>query len=258
MLPGELREALAGAMIKTRYQPIVAMADGQPFALEALARLNHPALGTLSPDRFVPQMEDAGLAAQLTELVSRQAFADMMGPFLIGRGLRITINFPLDVLLAQEALDRLEAQRAAAGIPAEQVVVELTESRPVEDVVTLRRSLEWLRARGYRAAIDDVGPAVPSLATLLELPFTALKLDMGLVQQVEDDAEIASFLQATTDQALAHGLSVIAEGVATAGIWYRMKAMGVTAAQGFLVARPLPVAAVPVWLAAWKAAPGIV
>jgi hypothetical protein len=82
ILTSELREALAGAMIETRYQPIVAMSDGTPFGLEALARLNHPTLGTLAPDRFVPQMEDAGLAAQLTEIVSRQAFADMTGPFL--------------------------------------------------------------------------------------------------------------------------------------------------------------------------------
>lgn len=255
MLSGELRDALASAMIETRYQPIVAMSDGRPFALEALARLNHPVLGTLSPDRFVPQMEDAGLAAQLTEIVSRQAFADMAGPLLRDLGLRVTVNFPLDVLLAKEALDRLEEQRAAAAIPPEDVIIELTESRPVDDIATLRRSLEWLRARGYKAAIDDVGPAVPRLAPLLDLPFTALKLDMGLVQQVEHNAEIAAFLLKTINQAKAHGLSVIAEGVETVGIWRRMKAMGVDAAQGFLVARPLHVAAVPVWMEAWKSAP---
>ncbi len=257
MLPGELREALAGAMIETRYQPIVAMADGTLFALEALARLNHPVLGTLSPDRFIPQMEDAGLAARLTEVVSHCAFADMAGPVLANRGLRVTINFPLDVLLSAEALIRLEEQRVAAGIPADHVVVELTESRPVDDVVTLRRSLEWLRERGYRAAIDDVGPAVPRLAPLLELPFTALKLDMALVQQVESDKDVAAFLEATTRQAKARGLAVVAEGVETTAIWRRMKAMGVDAAQGFLVARPLPVNAVPIWLRAWNAGPRI-
>ena len=255
MLPGELREALASAMIETRYQPIVAMSDGRAYAVEALARLNHPTLGTLSPDRFVPQMEDAGLAAQLTEIMSRQAFADMTGPFLRDLGLRVTVNFPLDVLLAPAALDRLEEQRAAAGIPADRVIVELTESRPVEDIPTLRLSLEWLRTRGYKVAIDDVGPAVPRLTPLLELPFTAIKLDMGLVRQVQENTSVKAFLETTIAAAHLRGMAVIAEGVETVPLWRAMKAMGVDAVQGFLVARPLPVAAVPIWLDAWKANP---
>ena len=258
MIPSELREALAGAMIETRYQPIVGLADGTPFGVEALARLNHPVLGTLAPDRFIPQMEDAGLAAQLTEIVSRQAFADMTSPDLRGLGLQIAVNFPLDVLLAQVALDRLEEQRAAAGIPAEQVIVELTESRPVEDIAKLRVSLEWLRARGYRAAIDDVGPAVPHLTPLLELPFTAIKLDMGLVQQVEGNAGVLAFLAHSIERAHARGMAVVAEGVETEPLWRAMKALGVDAAQGFLVARPLAIAAVPAWRAAWNDKPAIV
>jgi EAL domain-containing protein (putative c-di-GMP-specific phosphodiesterase class I) len=255
MLPGELRKALAGAMIETRYQPIVLMSNGMPHALEALARLNHPTRGTLSPDRFVPQMEDAGLAAQLTEIVSRQAFADLAGPHLRGLGLRITVNFPLDVLLAPLALHRLEEQRAAAGIQADDVIVELTESRPVEDLDTLRVSLEWLRARGYRVAIDDVGPAVPRIARLLDLPFTAIKLDMSMVRRAEEEPDIQAFLTDTIARAHARRISVVAEGVETVPLWRAMKAMGVDAAQGFLVARPLPVAAVPVWLKAWNETP---
>jgi EAL domain-containing protein (putative c-di-GMP-specific phosphodiesterase class I) len=258
MLPGELREALAGAMIETRYQPIVAMADGKPMAVEALARLNHPTLGTLSPDRFVPQMEDAGLAAQLTEIISHQAFADMAGPSLRDLGLWVTVNFPLDVLMAPEALDRLEEQRRAAGVPAERVVVELTESRPAEDVPTLRRSLDWLRGRGYKVAIDDVGPAVPLLTQLMTLPFTAIKIDMGLVRDVDKDPQVRAFLSATIEEAHKRGMAVVAEGVETVPLWHAMKTMGVDAAQGFLVARPLPVAAVPVWLASWLASPTIV
>ena len=251
MQPNELRDALAGSMIETRYQPIVRIADRRPTALEALARLNHPERGTLLPDRFVPQIEDAGLAPELTELVSDRAFADMTGPLLAGRGLAITVNFPLDVLLTPSALRRLEAQRLAAGIPADQVVVELTESRPVEDFVALRRPLEYLRNLGYRVAIDDAGPAVPGLARLVELPFTSLKLDKDLVQQSVDDPAATAALRGMIALAHRHGLPVVAEGVETALIWDHMQALGVAEAQGFLVARPLPVAAVPVWLDAW-------
>lgn len=247
----ELRAALDGAMIETRYQPIVRIADRRPVGLEALARLNHPERGTLLPGRFVPQIENAGLAAELTSLVSARAFADLAGPFLARRGLRMSVNFPLDVLLQPAALDRLEQQREAAGIAADRIIVELTESRPVDDIPTLRRSLERLRSQGYGAAIDDVGPAVPRLAPLLELPFTSLKLDKVVVQRVIESEEARTFLANTTGQAKARGLTVVAEGVESSAIWDEMQALGVDEIQGFLAARPLPVAAVPIWWDAW-------
>lgn len=250
----DLREALAGSMIEARYQPIVRMADRQPVALEVLARLMHPVRGIVSPDRFVPQLEDAGLAALLTERISARAFAELARP---GHGcddLQITVNFPLDVLLMPEALDRLERQRQAAGIPAKRLTIELTESRPVEDLVTLGRSLERLRRLGYRAAIDDVGHAVPRLAALLALPFSSLKLDKGMVQRVATSEETRDFLERTIRQAHLHGLHVVAEGVETVALWHAMKAMGADSAQGFLAARPLPLAALPVWRDAWDRA----
>lgn len=253
----ELKAALQGAMIENRYQPIIRIADRRPVGLEALARLNHPERGTLLPDRFVPQIEDAGLGAELTGLVSERAFTDLAGPFLAGRDLRMSVNFPLDVLLQPAALDRLEEHRIAAGLAAHQIVVELTESRPVDDISTLRRSLERLRGLGYGAAIDDVGPAVPRLAPLLELPFTSLKLDKELVQQVGDSTEVRTFLRNTILQAKLRGLTVVAEGVETDAIWEQMRGLGTDQVQGFLAARPLPVAAVPIWCDAWagQAAP---
>lgn len=247
----EIRAALKGAMIETRYQPIVRITDRQPVGLEALARLNHPEHGQISPDRFVPQIEGAGLAGELTSLVSAIAFADLAGPFLAGRDLRMSVNFPLDVLLQPAALDRLEEQRIAAGLAADNVVVELTESRPVDDFPMLRKSLERLRGLGYGAAIDDVGPAVPNLEPLLELPFTSLKLDKVLVQDVLVSDGVRRFLEKTVVSAKASGFTVVAEGVETDAIWNAMRDMGVDEIQGFIAARPLPVAAVPVWWDAW-------
>ena len=255
----ELRAALAGAMVETRYQPIIRVSDRRPVGLEALVRLNHPEKGTILPDSFMPQIEHAGLAAELTGLVSARAFSDLAGPLLAGRNLRMSVNFSLDVLLMPAALERLEEQRAAAGIPADRIIIELTESRPVDDIPLLRRSLEYLRALGYGAAIDDVGPAVPRLTPLLELPFTSLKLDKDLVQRVAESNEVRSFLAVTTARAKARGFTVTAEGVETTAIWDEMAALGVDEIQGFFAARPLSVSAVPVWWDAWveKAAPAV-
>ena len=252
----DLRAALDGAMIETRYQPIIRMADREPVGLEALARLAHPTLGTLLPDQFVPQMEDAGLAARLTELVSAQVFADLASPLLATSNITISLNFPLDVLLHDASLRLLEQQRVGSGIPAQRLIIELTESQPVQDMATLRHALDHLRGLGYGVAIDDVGPAVPRFRPMLDLPFTSLKLDKELVKQVDVSPQIRDFLAATVVEAKQHGLSVVAEGVETQVIWDTMLGMGADYAQGFLAARPLPLVAVPIWLQAWREGPG--
>ena len=247
----ELQAALNGGMISARYQPIVRMADRQVTALEVLARLDHPDQGTVLPDRFVPQIEDGGLAERLTELITERGLADLASPALRDRGLLITLNFPLDVILRPTAIDRLERQREAAGVAPEHVVLELTESRPVLDFAALRQVLDRVRGLGYRVAIDDVTPAVPGLTQLLELPFTSLKLDKDLVAVAGSDPGTLAFLRETTVRAHGSGMLVIAEGVETIETWRLMRSINVDGAQGYLLARPLPAAAVPVWLDAW-------
>lgn len=251
----ELHEALAGAMIDARYQPIVRIADRRPVAVEVLARLNHPTRGTLQPDVFVPQIEQSGLAAQLTDLITDRALTDVTSPPLAAEVLQVTLNFPLDVLLAPAALQRLETRRAAAGIPPERIIIEMTESRPVEDLAGLRGVLEKLRADGYRISIDDVGPAVPRIADLLELPFTSLKFDKDLVQRLESSPAALDFMRQVIEVAEARGLGIVAEGVEDVATWQRVAGLGVQLAQGFLVARPLPATAVPIWLEAWRRQP---
>ncbi len=249
----EVRAALENAQISARYQPIVRLKDRALAALEVLARLDHPVIGTVMPDRFVPQVEDAGLAEQLTELIAARAFADMAGPALSTLKTPITINFPLSVLLRSEAIAVLEAQRIASGLPADQIVVELTESTPVEDFVALRKAVEHVRALGYRAAIDDVSPTVPGLDELLSIPFTSLKLDKDLFTGQFDDAATTDFVRDTIRRAHEHDMQVIAEGIETVEMWRKVKALEVDAAQGFLIARPLPAAAVSIWLEGWQA-----
>lgn len=247
--PSELRAALTGAMIEPRYQPIVRLADRVPVGLEALARLNHPTRGRMLPDRFVPQMEDAGLALLLTQRVANRAFADMLG-VLAPHGLNVSLNFPLDVLLVPDALALLDEQRRLAAIDAKRVVIELTESRPVEDIAALGRAIEWLREIGYGIAIDDVLPTVPLLDALLELPFSAVKLDKTVVLRL-GEGDTQAFVSRLVATAAARGMTMTAEGVESAAIWHRLRALGIDHAQGFLVARATQAEDVPAWLARW-------
>ena len=249
----ELLEVVSGEMIETRYQPIVRLADRAVTAVEVLARLNHPTHGSVTPDWFVPRFEDAGLSFTLTNLVSTRALADLVGPGFRGMGLAMALNYPLKVLSHPKAAANLDQRCACLGLLPEQVQIELTESRPVEDFAALGRSLEHLRALGYRISIDDVGPAVKNLDKLLMLPFTGLKLDKGIVRLIGTQGPGASFAPVVVEQAQARGLTVVAEGVETRDMWDRLRALGVQEAQGYFIARPLPAAAVPVWLEAWRA-----
>lgn len=252
----DLSEALTSARLSTRYQPIVRMTDRAAVGLEVLARLDHPAHGTLGPDEFVPQMELAGLSRELTEAVVRRAFHDH-AQHLAPLQLFLALNFPLDVLLAEEALAWLDTRREEAGIPRAAIVIELTESRPVAGLDAAQRGLlrvriGQLRELGYGLAVDDVGPGIADHRALLALPFTAAKLDKEMVRRAGSDAVSAAFLEETVGLAKQAGMSVVAEGVEDTAGWERMRGLGVDFAQGFLVARPLPAASVQLWLADWR------
>lgn len=250
----ELLELARDGLIETRYQPIVRLSDRRPMAVEALARLNHPAHGAVTPDWFVPRFEESGLAFTLTDLVSTRALVDQTGAHFDDLDLSMALNYPLNVLSHPEAAMALDRKREALGIGASRIVIELTESRPVEDFASLTRSLDQLRALGYRISIDDVSPAVKNLERLLTLPFTGLKLDKGIVRPLGTLAPGAGYAPRVIEQAHAHGMSIVAEGVETQEMWDRLRALGVQEAQGYFAARPLPAAAVSIWWKAWNAA----
>ncbi len=246
----DVLDALARSMIETRYQPIVRMGDGACVSLEALARLNHPARGMLPPMCFVQQIERAGRGGELTSAVARSALAGLAMPFVAATCLTVAVNVPLDVILDEAAMGALDVERAEAGVERDRLVFELTESRPVEDLDGLRQTVGRLRDRGYGVAIDDIGPAVPHYAALLGMPFSAVKLDGRLMRDVEGP-DAAAFIDTAVAAARKHGAKVVAEGIEDAACWARAAALGIDQAQGFLIARPLPPAALPVWLETW-------
>ncbi len=251
----DLLAALAAGRLQTRYQPSVRLADGVPLAIEALARLEHPVLGTLAPDRFVPQVEAAGFASRLAELVARRAFAEWGGDALARLQLRLAVNMPLDVLMEPGATERLETWREEAGIEPGRIIIELTETHPIHHPELLLPVLQQLRAAGYRLAMDDVGPDMRDYQDLIGLPFTAMKLDKAVVQDSAASPAAWQFLQRAVAMARTAGMMVVAEGIEDPAGWARMAALGVDAGQGFLIARPLTAAAACIWHASWPRRP---
>ncbi len=248
----EIQAALFEARIGARYQPIVRLADRAAVALEALARLRHPVRGLVAAGRFVPQIERAGLSRELTDQIAASIFADLAVASPAIGDLEVGINIPLDLLLHPATLDRLEAGRAAAGVAVGRLVIELTESQPVEDPAALGRTLERVRRAGYGVMIDDVGPAMTYVAGLLDLPFTGLKLDAGLLRAAGRDPAAHAFAAGIVAAAARRGLVVVAEGVEDPAGWERARALGADRAQGYLMGRAMPGALLPDWRAGWE------
>jgi EAL domain-containing protein (putative c-di-GMP-specific phosphodiesterase class I) len=156
------------------------------------------------------------------------------------------------VLVAPDALRRLDAEREAAGVAASRVVIELTERRTVADLRQLRRTVSRLREAGYGIAIDDIGPTMPRYEALLDMPFTTIKLDKYVVTRSAVAGDTAEFVKRVIARAKARGLVVVVEGVEDVQTWNRMRRAGADLAQGFVIARPLPAAALPAWKDAWR------
>lgn len=248
-----LHRALERSEFLLHYQPTVRLSDGSIEGVEALLRWCRPGVGLVGPDTFIPALEESGRIVEVGAWVLREACRQLAA-------WRDSAAPPLSmkVNLSARQLERpglVEAVRTAvheAGIPAELLTLEITESVAMRDAeVTLARLTE-LRATGVRIAIDDFGTGYSSLAYLHRLPVDLLKIDRTFVGPLGGD-EHTAIADTVIELGHALGLEVLAEGVETEAQARHLRARGCDLAQGFLFARPLPAAEVAVH---WQGADG--
>jgi EAL domain-containing protein (putative c-di-GMP-specific phosphodiesterase class I) len=230
---------------------MVRIGDRRLAMLEALARWESPS-AALGPEAFVPMAERAGLGTRLTQAVAWAALAQF-ARLPRRRGLRLSLNMPLPVLLDPAAPAWLGRCIAECGLAPRDLLLELTESTEVRDRAALRAALLRLRRAGLGVLLDDLGLDDPR-AALLTLPFAGVKLDRALVGALPRLRRARAQAGAATRQARAAGMTVIAEGVTGAPLWRAVAALGCDLAQGYGVGRPLPGAALSAWASAWSAA----
>ena len=251
-LVADLRHAVERHEITLLYQPIFSAGDGEPVAVESLARWEHPDRGPISPSTFVPLAEESGLIAPLGLLVldetCRQvaAWDAELGP---AAPMRANVN-----VSALQLDDNLPVQVRAAlhrhGLEPARLQIEITESALMTDPALARGVLQQLRDLGVEVAIDDFGTGYSSLAYLRHLPVDCLKVDRSFVAELADGhAEIASAVIA-----LAHNLNLctVAEGVETAEQAEQLARLGATFLQGFGLGRPMTGPEIATWFAAQR------
>ena len=243
-LEHELRHALADgdadSGLLLHYQPKYDR-NGEIRSAEALVRWQHPTLGLLAPDRFIPLAEESGLIIALGEWVVRRTCAQMRAWRDAGLpALRVAINLAASHFLDDGLLPLLIGETQRYGIPPEQIELELTESMVMQDTARVRAMLGSMHAHGFQLAIDDFGVGYSSLSLLSFLPVDTLKIDRSFVEDMLNVPRQASIVRAIIALARGLGLEVVAEGVETAEQADALHREGCDLIQGYHFARPMP------------------
>jgi EAL domain-containing protein (putative c-di-GMP-specific phosphodiesterase class I) len=248
-LAGELRRAIDNGELVLHYQPKIDVATGRIVGAEALCRWQHPSLGLIMPEDFVPMAEHTGLITPLTRRVLDLAVAQLARWRDAGTHLSVAVNLSartfLDSQLLEEELPRM---LEAHDVDPRLLELEITESMIVGDPQRARGVLEGLNDLGVRLAIDDFGTGYSSLAYLRELPVDEIKIDRSFVFEMTSNQSGETIVRSIID--LAHNLDMraVAEGVEDEHRLTRLTGLGCDVAQGYHISRPLPIARFEQWL----------
>ena len=236
-LERDLALALERGEFEVYYQPILNLKRQAFSGFEALLRWKHED-GMISPATFIPVAEETGLIVPIGEWVLRQAIAEAA---TWPRDLRVAINVSSVQFQRGNVVPTIMNALGAARIAPERVEIEITESVFFENSAANLDALRQLHAIGLKIALDDFGTGFSALSYLLRYPFDKIKIDGAFVRAIDNAAGAQTIVRAIAE--IGHGMGIIttAEGVETAAQLRNVHAAGYTEAQGFLIAKPMPV-----------------
>jgi EAL domain-containing protein (putative c-di-GMP-specific phosphodiesterase class I) len=239
-LARDLPLALEREELRVVYQPVVGLVERRVLGLEALVRWDHPELGAVSPEEFVALAEEDGLIVPLQRWVLRTAIAEHARLMAGGRDLRLGVNVSALHVQARCLVEDVTAALDAAGLPADRLMIELTESVFTDDAELLRSTLAELSDLGCVISLDDFGKGASSLTQLAGLPVDVLKMDRGFVTGIESDPRRAALVAGVVDLGRTLGMDIVAEGVETPAQLAALTGLGCRFFQGWLLGRPVP------------------
>ncbi|CAN7297103.1 EAL domain-containing protein [Acidovorax delafieldii] len=248
-----LREALAQAQFMLYLQPKVDMRSGTVVGAEVLSRWQHPERGLVPPGEFLPLLEGTDLEIGFGEWVAEAALTVLEQ--LQDRGMPM----PLSINIAAQHLQQPDFADWVAGclarhprVPAHLVEIEITESAALYDLSAVADTLNALRAMGVTVALDDFGTGYSSLTYLRRLPMDTLKIDQSFVHGMMGDPGDLAIVQGVIGLARSFGYRVIAEGVETVEQGQMLLQLGCLQAQGYCIARPMPLEDFIGWTPTWQ------
>ncbi len=235
----ELQGAIQAGQIVPYYQPIIRLPDGQIAKFEVLARWDHPKLGVLLPEQFIPQADEMGLSGQISMSLLRQLATDTQD---WPAWCRTAINVSPGQV--RELIGLLQAQPGAwqRRMDLGRLDVEISEAALMRDRGLARELIDVLHEHGARAVLDDFGSGTSNFFHLRDMPFDTIKIGKTFVQTLAEDPRAEACVAAMLWLGLGLGIDIVADGVETQEVADKLAALGCHYAQGFLYARPGPAA----------------
>ena len=248
-LENALRNVLRDEQLELHYQPQLDLVHGRIVGVEALLRWQHPTLGRVAPDRFIPIAEETGLIVAIGDWVLRRAIEQGAAWQRAGLPpLRMAVNLSARQLVQPGLARRIEGLLAESGLDPRLFGVEVTESMLIANFEQAVQHLRTLRALGVEVSLDDFGTGYSSLSYLRRLPVDVVKIDRSLVPDVTAPTEDVSITRGIITMAHQLRMKVLAEGVESEGQAALLAANQCDQMQGYWFSAALPAAAVEAML----------
>lgn len=247
-LISDLRHAAERGEFSMCYQPKIDVQSRKVHGLEALLRWQHPHLGPVPPDEFIPLAEQTGNIGHITDWVLRHVIYSCRDWARDGWHPMVAVNLsPLD-LMNSELPAQLAQLLEASGVPGKQLILEITEGAIMRDIAHAREVMRRLKQIGVELSIDDFGTGYSSLGQLRRLPLDELKIDKSFLMSFKDGAsDDAAIVKSIIELAHNLGLRVTAEGVETDDCMIFLRQHHCDLAQGYFISKPLKLDALLDW-----------
>jgi diguanylate cyclase (GGDEF)-like protein len=239
----DLADAVVHEQLAVAYQPIFDVRSGAVRGVEALLRWSRRGHGPVSPSSFVPLAEETGLIVPLGRWVLARAIEDVMGlPLPAGAAApHLAVNLSARQLADPELVVAVDATLRRFGMDPSRLELEVTETAVLADADVTAATLQQLRRLGVRLSLDDFGTGYSSLLHLRRHPFDLLKVDRSFIARADSDSRDRAIVAGVTALARSLGLDVVAEGIETRAQLAAVRAARCAYAQGYLLARPMPI-----------------
>jgi EAL domain-containing protein (putative c-di-GMP-specific phosphodiesterase class I)/CHASE2 domain-containing sensor protein len=237
-LLGQLDEAIENGQIWVAYQPQLDLKTGLITGAEALVRWAHPERGNVSPVEFIQAAERSGRIDRLTAFVMDEAFRAVADLRRRGLAIDMSVNLSGRLLGDDSVAPLVQGLLAKHQVPAERIILEVTETAALDDASIAR--LKKIRELGVRISLDDYGTGFSTLEYFRQIPASEIKIDRSFIRTLS--SSLSDRLMVSSTIQLAHALDrrVVAEGVEDSATYHALSAMECDIAQGFYIARPMP------------------
>ena len=236
-----LRLAVEQGQFELHYQPQCAPESGRIVAMEALIRWQHPELGLVSPERFIPLAEETGLIAPIGRWVLRTACRQLQAWHAAGHTrLVMAVNLSARQFLAQDIPQLVREVLEEHGLPARALELELTETALMHNAESVRSTLQALKDLGVVLALDDFGTGYSSLNHLRRFPIDAIKIDKSFTAEMASSDDTTAIVRAIVAMARSLGVQTVAEGVENEAQLRFLAALQCDRVQGYHLGRPQP------------------